>query len=120
MDFCSVFAIPITVKDQAFVGAVTEALAYYSNTYVKDALYNTVLKYRDAQDVDSSESIGIIIGNIKHDFAYIYAFMWGDQTGPTHVLRQCIKAGSAGISSSYKMGEKTFNGKLEDFLEKFK
>ena len=63
---------------------------------------------------------GIIIGNIKHDFAYIYAFMWGDQTGPTHVLRQCIKAGSAGISSSYKMGEKTFNGKLEDFLEKFK
>ena len=120
IDFCSVFAIPTTVEDQAFVGAITEALAYYSNTYVKDALYNTVLKYRDAKDLNSSECVDIIINNIKHDFAYIYAFTWGDQAGPTHVLRQCIKAGNAGISSSYKMGEKTFNAKLEDFLSKFK
>ena len=120
IDFCSVFAIPTTVRDQEFVGAVTEALAYYSNIYVKDALYNTVLKYRDAQDVESSNSVDIIINNIKHDFAYIYAFTWGDQAGPTHVLRQCIKGNSAGISSSYKMGEKTFNNKLEIFLDNFK
>ena len=120
IDFCSVFAIPTTVRDQAFVGAITEALAYYSNIYVKDALYNTVLKYRDAQDENSSKSVDIIINNIKHDFAYIYAFAWGDQAGPTHVLRQCIKGKSANISSSYKMGERSFNTKLENFLANFK
>ena len=119
MDFASSFAIPKTVSDVEFVGAVTEALAYYSYQYVREALYGTVLKYRDAKDLDSSMSIDIILDNIKYDFSYIYAFAWGDQQGPTALLRNCIRAGHAYIANNYEMSEKRFKSVLNDFLKAF-
>lgn len=119
MDFASSFAIPQTVQDKKYVGAITEAMAYYSHQYVREALYGTVLKYRDAKDSRSSESIDIILDNIKCDFAYIYAFEWGDQAGPSAILRKCIRAKHSYVANNYEIDEKRFNSTLTDFLKKF-
>ena len=120
MDYSTAFAIPKTAEqDIDFVGTITEAMAYYSYQYVRDALYNTVLKYRDAKDAESSKSVDIILANPKYDFAYIYAFSWGDEQGPTAALRNCIGAGSADIAGYFEQFKTKYNTKLADFLVNF-
>ena len=120
MDYSTAFAIPKTAEqDIDFVGTITEAMAYYSYQYVRDALYNTVLKYRDAKDAESSKCVDIILENPKYDFAYIYAFSWGDQQGPTAALRNCMRAGSADIAGYFEQFKTKYNTKLTDFLVHF-
>lgn len=120
MDFSTAFAVPNSVKDTEYVGAVLEAMAYYSYTHVRNALYDTVLKYRDTKDADSSKCIDIILENPMYDFAYIYAFQWGDQQGPSALLRTCIKAKQPYIANAYKSSETRFATSLENFLNNFK
>ena len=120
MDSSTAFVIPKTAQeDIEFVGAITEALAYYSHQYVRDALYNTVLKYRDAKDAESSKCIDIILANPKYDFVYIYAGAWGDMQGPASILRNCIGAGSDSVASYFDQFKSKYTTKLADFLENF-
>lgn len=119
MDYSSAFAVPRTIEDEEFVGTMVEALAYYSHIYVRDALYDTVLKYRDAKDADSSKCVDIILENIKYDFAYIYAFEWGDQQGPSALLRTCIRGKQTYIANGYKSNQERYNTVLTAFLKKF-
>ena len=115
------FAIPKAVRDTGFVGAVTDALAYYSNLYVKDALYNVVLKYRDATDEESSRCVDIILSSGRYDFSNIYAGAWGDQQSPAHLLRQCLKnEQKPSIVRAFEANKSYYNEKLENFLEYFK
>ena len=109
----------LKMPDIEFVGAITEALAYYSHQYVRDALYNTVLKYRDAKDAESSKCIDIILANPKYDFVYIYAGAWGDMQGPASILRNCIGAGSDSVASYFDQFKSKYTTKLADFLENF-
>ena len=116
------FAIPRTVRDAGedeFVGTIIEALAYYSNLYVKDALYNVVLKYRDARDEDSSYCVGLILNGGRYDFANVYAFAWGDQQGPAHLFRQSLKHDTSSIASAYKAEKTRYDTVLTDFLKDF-
>lgn len=119
MDYSTAFAIPRTIEDEEFVGAVVESLAYYSHIYIRDALYDTVLKYRDAKDEDSSKCVDIILDHIKYDFAYIYAFEWGDQQGPSALLRTCIRGKQTYIANGYKSNQERYNTVLTSFLQKF-
>lgn len=120
MDYSTAFSIPRSATEDAdFVGAVTEAMAFYSYRYVRDALYSTVLKYRDAKDVNSSKCIDIILDNPRYDFAYIYAFSWGDQQGPSALLRNCINNETDAISTLFKSYKTVYNSKLGYFLENF-
>lgn len=120
LNSATAFAIPRTVQDTEFVGTITEALAYYSHVYVRDALYNTVLKYRDAKDVESSRSVDIILDNTRYDFSYIYAFAWGDVQAPPTLLRICIQGGHDYISNGFDSNEKRYNSVLKSFLTNFK
>ena len=120
MDYSTAFAIPKTAQaDIDFVGTISEAMAYYSYQYVRDALYNTVLKYRDAKDAESSKCVDIILENPKYDFAYVYAFSWGDQQGPSAALRNCIRAGSSNIKGYFDQFKSKYDTKLTDFLVNF-
>ena len=120
MDLSTAFVIPKTAQDDAeFVGVITEALAYYSYQYVRDALYNTVLKYRDAKDAESSKCVDIILANPKYDFAYIYAGAWGDMQGPASILRNCIGAQNDGVASYFDQFKSRYTTKLDEFLDHF-
>jgi hypothetical protein len=121
MDYSSAFAIPKTAaEDIEFVGAISEAMAFYSYRYVRDALYSTVLKYRDAKDAESSKCVDIILENPRYDFAYIYAFAWGDQQGPSALLRNCINSNTDAVSVLFKSLKDGYNTKLGYLLENFK
>lgn len=119
LNYSTAFAIPTTVKDQEFVGTITEALAYFSHKYVRDALYNTVLKYRDAKDLASSECIDIILSHTKYDFAYIYAYAWGDVAGPATLFRKYVDMNQNSINVGFIKSEKSWNTTLEKFLQNF-
>lgn len=114
------FAIPKSVTDKEFVGTVTEALAYYSNRYVKDALYNVVLKYRDATDAESSHCVDLILDGGRFDFSNVYACAWGDQQGPAHLLRQSLKNEKRpNIVSAYKANKDAYDAVMQDLLDHF-
>lgn len=119
LNYSTAYAIPTTVKDQDFVGTITEALAYFSHEYIRDALYNTVLKYRDAKDLESSECVDIILQNVKYDFAYTYAYAWGDVAGPATLFRKYVDLNQSSMNVGYIKGEKSWNATLKTFLENF-
>lgn len=119
------FAIPRTVKEVGgdsefeFVGTITDALAYYSNLYVKDALYNVVLKYHDARDENSSYCVDLILKGGRYDFCNIYAYKWGDQQGPAHAFRQSLKAQRAELSTIFGASKSRYDEILKELLGTF-
>ena len=119
LDYSTAFVIPRTVKDPEFVGTISEALAYYSYEYVRDALYNTVLKYRDAKDQASSECVDLILDGARYDFAYIYANAWGGTSGPAMLFRECINGKNTYIANGFKANQERYETKLESFLKGF-
>ncbi len=122
LDLRTGFCIPRTVAEnnREFVGTITEALAYYSNKYVKPALYDKVLRYRNAQDRDSSELVEIIVNGGLEDFAYIYGYSWDNTAGPAHLLRHVVQSGTANYSTEYSSNKTRYDMKLKQLLNDFR
>ena len=77
-------SIPITVQDTEKVGAITEALSYYSYEYLVPAYYDINLKTKFSRDAESSEMLDIVMEGRVFDFGYVYdnwvvAFKFADQ-----------------------------------------
>ncbi len=121
LDYKTGFCIPRTVYtkgDPTFVGTITDALAYYSNKFVKPALYDKVLTHKNVQDKDSSEFVTMVINGGLYEFANIYAFSWGDQKSPAHQLRKLVQDGG-NFSNDYRDREKLYKSGLEKLLKGF-
>lgn len=76
--------IPITVQNTEKVGAILEALSYYSYKYLVPAYYDINLKTKFSRDDESSEMLDIIMDGRVFDFGYVYdnwvvAFKFSDQ-----------------------------------------
>lgn len=76
--------IPITVQDTEKVGAITEALSYYSRKYLVPAYYDINLKTKFSRDNESADMLDIIMEGRVFDFGYVYdnwvvAFKFSDQ-----------------------------------------
>jgi len=77
-------AIPITVNDTEKIGAITEALSYYSRKYLVPAYYDINLKTKFSRDDESAEMLDIVMDGRVFDFGYVYdnwvvAFKFADQ-----------------------------------------
>jgi len=126
LDYKTGFCIPRAVlehNNQEFVGTITEALAYYSNKFVKPALYEKVLTHKLVQDRNSSESIDKILNGGLYEFANIYAFAWGDQQSPAHLLRTVVQENqnfSSQYAGRYQNGKGLYQKYLTDLLNSFK
>ena len=77
-------AIPTTVRDTEKIGAIIEALSYYSRKYLVPAYYDINLKTKFSRDDDSSAMLDIIMDGRVFDFGYVYdnwvvAFKFADQ-----------------------------------------
>ena len=124
LDFKTVFCIPRSVKEgnREFVGTITEALAYYSNKYVRPALYEKVLKHKNVQDAQSSKMIDKILDGGLYEFANIYAYAWGDEASPAHLLRKIVEPSGKGknFSTEYSSNLKRYNASLKKLLDDFK
>ena len=129
IDYKTGFCIPRAVyshNNQEFVGTVTEALAYYSNKFVKPALYEKVLTHKNVQDKDSSECVTMILNGGLYEFANIYAYAWGDEESPAHLLRRIVEPSgrnkdfSTEYRNRYQNGRGPYQTKLNDLLNSFK
>ena len=120
LDYRTCFAIPNTIRNPEMVGTITEALAFYSNLYVKDAIYNVILKYRDARDENSSKCIDLILSGGRYDFANIYGYAWGDTNGPAHLFRSCVQSNVSNISIGYTANKSNYEAALKEFLTHFR
>lgn len=126
LDYKTGFCIPRAVLEhgnQEFVGTITEALAYYSNKFVKPALYEKVLTHKLVQDRNSSESIDKILNGGLYEFSNIYAFSWGDRDSPAHLLRKVVQGNldfSNEYDAKYRNGKGPYQKSLTALLNSFK
>ncbi|MBE6529844.1 MAG: hypothetical protein E7680_04490 [Ruminococcaceae bacterium] len=125
LDYKTGFCIPRSVKEnnREFVGTITEALAYYSNKFVKPALYEKVLTHKLVQDKESSDSMDKILNGGLYEFANIYAYAWGDQQSPAHLLRNVVQKNldfSGEYSANYRNGKGPYQTFLTALLNSFK
>lgn len=84
-DQYTIFMVPITVKDAEMSGAVLEAMAYGSYRTLTPAYFETALKGRYANDVDTRQMIDMITNNVVVDSAIIYGGFIGYPAA--HILR---------------------------------
>ena len=91
------YAIPITVTDTAYVGAVLEAMASEGYRTVRPAYFDIALKNKYTYDEESAEMLDIIGDTIILDFAYIYS----DYKGFAWTIMNLIAPKSNGDFASY-------------------
>ena len=126
LDYKTGFCIPRSVKEnnREFVGTITEALAYYSNKFVKPALYDKVLTHKNVQDKNSSDCVTMILNGGLYEFANIYAYAWGDEQSPAHLLRYIVQNKGSDFSTEYRAkysnGKGPYQKSLENLLKSFK
>ena len=121
LDYKTGFCIPRAVythNNQEFVGTITEALAYYSNKFVKPALYEKVLTHKLVQDRDSSECVDKILDGGLYEFANIYAYAWGDQESPAHLLRKVVQK-NQDYYNQYRNNSSRYQLQLNNLLKSF-
>lgn len=125
LDYKTGFCIPRSVKEnnREFVGTITEALAYYSNKFVKPALYEKVLTHKLVQEKASSDSVTMILNGGLYEFANIYSGAWGGVDGPAHLLRKVVQKNlnfSSEYSTNYRNGRGPYQTFLTTLLNSFK
>ena len=78
---CISAVVPVTASDTEMSGAVMEALAYYGKQELYPAIYEVLLQYKVAQDLESQQMLDLIYSNRVWDLAFaadcgnIYTFL---------------------------------------------
>ncbi len=65
--------VPVTAESE-MTGFVTEALARYSNAYIRPLAYETVYKQKDTRDPRSADVLDVLFDNLFIDFGAVYNF----------------------------------------------
>ncbi len=110
-DQVSAFGISAAVSDEEriyMLGAVMEAMAYYSNEIVRPAYYDSALSLRFMQDPDSRAILETMFETISFDYCYATGF--GDIRGE---LRTLLSSKNPGLASRVSVWNRSFERKLE-------
>jgi hypothetical protein len=99
--FHSLFAIPKTVSNLDFVGAVTELLNAESYKQVVPVYYETALKVKYARDNESVQIMDMILDGRVFDFGYFY----DDWKGFAFMLQDLVQQKSKDFASYYAKRE---------------
>ena len=109
------YAVPITITDTDFVGAVLEAMASEGYRTVRPAYFDIALKNKYSYDEDSAEMLDIIGNTIILDFAYIYS----DYKGFAWTVMNLMAKNSNGDFASYAAKQEKSEAKRVDKLNAF-
>lgn len=109
---------PITVQesDREFVGLVTETLAYYGYTLVRQAVYEDTLKGKMVRDNDSIEMLEILVDGIVIEYAFAHA----DGRGFSYILWNLVDAKKDSFASTYASKEKAALAYYDSLIEFYK
>ena len=89
--------IPLVQEDIEFVGAITEALAYYGKEYVTPAVFEQALKGLYSRDEESYDMLDIIFSSYGYDLGLYYQI----GTYPTRLLN-LVRNKSTAFNSMYE------------------
>lgn len=96
MDKYTIWGIPVTAKDDEFIGFVTQALCEESLASVYPAFYDVALKQKYSTDEMTAEIVDMIIEGATFDFA----FMFGEYCGKIQTLiREHIRNNDPDLAS---------------------
>lgn len=110
-DQVSSFGISASIGDegrQAILGAVMEAMSYYSYVLVRPAYYDSVLSSRFMQDPESSAILDTMFESISFD--YVYATGLGDVRDN---MRSVISSPNPAIASKEKVWQRQIENALK-------
>lgn len=116
-DQVSSFGISAALGDmdrQAIVGAVMEAMSYYSYLLVRPAYYDSVLSLRFMQDPQSRDILDTMFESISFD--YVYATGLGDVRDG---MRALICSSSPSIASKSKVWQRKIEFALQNQKDAF-
>lgn len=80
---CTLWSIPVDVKNADMSAAVLTAMGYHSNRLVVEAHYEKLLKLRYVKDSTAGEMIDMIYNNIYMNFDAVYNEVLGDKSVKT-------------------------------------
>ena len=112
------FVAPIT-SDEALVGCVIEALAYYGWKDILPEYYERALKGKATRDSDSEAMLDIIFNNIEYEFTEIYSRNFGDQKAPSMMMRVAVGE-NKDISSLWAKNENLYKETMASLVEALK
>ncbi|MBO5275296.1 MAG: hypothetical protein J6I45_11845, partial [Clostridia bacterium] len=115
-DILSVFAIPASVTEPKFCGAIMEAMGAESKSTVIPAFYEISLKGKVTRDNESEEMIDIIRDTVLFDFGFVHSVPMG---GIYQIFGDQLVAGTSNLASSYEKQAKAYNKKFEKVLEAY-
>ncbi|MBQ8510891.1 MAG: hypothetical protein IJ493_13400 [Clostridia bacterium] len=110
---CSFVAVPATA-DAQFTGLVAEAMARYSNQYVRPKAYDLVYKVKDTRDDRSAEVLDILFDTLYLDFNIVYDF------GKSRDELCKIVFEDAPIASTLAALESSFKADMNTLIESWK
>ncbi len=109
-DQVSSFGISAAIGDedrQAVLGAVLEAMSYYSYSIVRPAYYDSVLSLRFMQDPQSRNVLDTMFSSISFDYVYATGL-----AGIRDNMRPIISSSNPAVASRTKQWEKQVVGAL--------
>lgn len=116
MDNYSLLSVPITVKDLAFVGHITEALTIESHHTVFPAYYDVALTEKYARDQDSVEMLDIIMAGRKYDFSILHS---DNLQKLPYLFRNLIADESTDFASAYAKIKKSMKKGMDSLIESY-
>ena len=94
---------------QEMLGAVMEAMAYYSYEIVRPAYYESTLSLRFMQDERSYDMLGLMFRTISYDYAYLHP---GGLGGIKADMRTVLPSRNPAVSSYMRRWEKAIEKQL--------
>ncbi len=118
LDRTDAFLVPITT-DLEFTGTITEALAAESYEQVIPAFYEKTLYGKLIRDEESRDMLDIILRNASYDFAYIFAYYFGDAS-TYDAYRKGIYEKDENLASKLASIKSVYIARLDTLIESFK
>ena len=116
-DQVSAFGISASIGDesrQAILGAVMEAMSYYSYKIVRPAYYESVLSLRFMQDTQSQAVLDTMFESISFD--YVYATSLG---GIRDSMRSVVSSSNPAVASQSKQWQRQVENALRSQQKAF-
>jgi len=104
--------IPTTVSDPDMVGAVLEAMNFYSLKHVVPAYYEVSLKQKYARDDESIRMLDLITDSVFHDLGNT-VFSTQVKDG---IYRKLFESNSVDLASRYAAQQTAFDNQLDKAL----
>jgi hypothetical protein len=105
-------AIPITNTKLGDTGLILEAMAYLSDSYVRDSMFETTYKEKLARDERTARILDIIADGARFDLNVF--FNWGNSAA---TLRDAVMGNNTNYASSYAKIQKTTDKTIEKLCE---